>query len=127
MARPEMARIVLAACLASLLLLATGCGVGSSDEGDISAATQGYLEDLAAGDFGSACGRLVEPAQTAGCAGELEQATARQPRGAIDDRIEGRSEIEVDGDTASVGLEGGGVLRLQRTATGWRIASGYPR
>ena len=122
-----MAKIALAACLAAVLLLATGCGVGSSDEGDISAATQGYLEDLADGDFGAACERLVEPAQTANCAGELERATARQPSGAIDDRIEGKSEIEVDGDEATVGLEGGGTLELERTASGWRIASGYPR
>ena len=122
-----MAKIALTACLAAVLLLATGCGVGSSDEGDISAATQGYLEDLADGDFGAACERLVEPAQTGDCAGELERATARQPSEAIDDRIEGKSEIEVDGDAATVGLDGGGTLELERTATGWRIASGYPR
>ena len=122
-----MARLALAACLAAVLLLATGCGVGSSDEGDISAATQGYLEDLADGDFGAACERLVEPAQTVDCAGELQRATARQPRGAIDDRIEGTSEIAVDGDTATVGLEGGGTIELERTAAGWRIVSGYPR
>jgi hypothetical protein len=122
-----VARIALAACLAAVLLVAAGCGVGSSDEGDISAATQGYLEDLADGDFGAACERLVEPAQTAGCAGELERAAARQPQGAIEDRADGKSEIAVDGDAATVALEGGGTLELERTASGWRIASGYPR
>jgi hypothetical protein len=122
-----MARIALAASLAAVLLLATGCGVGSSDEGEVSAATQAYLENLADGDFAAACERLVEPAQTGDCASELERAALRQPRGAIDDRIDGRSEIEVDGDVATVGLEGGGTLELERTASGWRIASGYPR
>ena len=122
-----MAKIALVACLAAVLLLGTGCGVGSSDEGDVSAATQGDLEDLADGDFGAACERLVEPARTADCAGELERATARQPQGAIEDKIDGKSAIEVDGDAATVGLAGGGRLELERTASGWRIASGYPR
>jgi hypothetical protein len=122
-----MVRVALAACLAAALMLVTGCGVGSSDEGDVSAATQGYLEDLSGGRFDAACERLVERARTPNCAGELERATAKQPRGAIDDRIDGKSTIAVHGDTASVALEGGGTLELERTASGWRVASGYPR
>jgi hypothetical protein len=122
-----MARALVAACLAAVLLLAPGCGVGSSDEGDISEVTGSYLEELADGEFSAACGRLVEPTRTADCAGELARAAARQPAGAIEAKADGKSTIAVDGDRASVALEGGGTLELVRTASGWRIASGYPR
>jgi hypothetical protein len=122
-----MARAIVAACFAAVLLLASGCGVGSTDEGDISAVTGSYLQDLADGDFAAACGRLVESARTAVCAGELERAAAQQPDGEIEAKADGKSTIAVDGDTASVALEGGGTLELERGTSGWRIASGYPR
>ena len=122
-----MARTIVAACFAAVLLLGSGCGVGSSDEGDISAVTGSYLQDLADGDFGAACERLVESARTADCAAELERAATRLPEGEIEAKVDGKSTIAVDGDEASVALEGGGTLELERTASVWRIASGYPR
>jgi hypothetical protein len=121
-----MGRMALAACLAALLICG-GCGVGTSAEGDISEVTGDYLQELAEGDFDAACHRLVVSARTPACAAELERAAAQQPAGAIAGKRDGKSTIEVDGETASVALEGGGTLELERTSSGWLIASGYPR
>jgi hypothetical protein len=119
--------ILIAAALATVLLLAAGCGVGSSDEADISATTEAYLSALADGDFAAACDQLTEAARTETCAADLERAADAEPEGAFADKVDRGGSIEVSGERATMRLDGGGSLALEREAGSWRIASGYPR
>ena len=117
---------LLAAAAAALAVVATGCGVGSSDEGGVSATTGTYLSALGAGDYALACKQLAQSARPSGdCATGLRASVAGIPRGTFADDADEKSEIDVDGDVATVTLSSGKTLRLARIAGAWLVSSPY--
>lgn len=118
---------LLAAAAAALVVVATGCGVGSSDEGGVSDTTGTYLSALADGDYTLACEQLAQSAHPAGvCATGVRASVAGIPRETFADEAGGKSEIDVDGDIATVTLPSGKTLRLARVGEAWLVSSPYP-
>jgi hypothetical protein len=115
-----------ATAVSALALVAAGCGVGSTDEGEVSATSSTYMSALADGDYALACEQLTEAARPAGdCAAAVETSVEGVSREAIDDDVDGKMTIDVDGAEATVTLESGRTLRLARVAGSWLISSGY--
>jgi hypothetical protein len=115
-----------AAAAATVALFAAGCGVGSTDEGKISETVTDYLTALAVGDYGAACEQLAGTAKPEGdCPARVEASIAGVSPGEFSDDAEGRSEIDVDGDAATVTLESGTTLELARVRGAWLVSSPY--
>ena len=120
-------RVWLAAAAAvAVALLVAGCGVGSTNEGKVSETVTVYLTALAAGDYAAACEQLAGVAEPEGeCAAKLEASVAGISPGEFSDDADGRSEIEIDGDAATVTLESGTTLELALVGGSWLVSSPY--
>jgi hypothetical protein len=117
---------LLAAAAAALAVVATGCGVGSSDEGAVSDTTSTYLSALADGDYALACEQLAQSARPSGdCATGVRASVAGIPRETFAEDADGKSKIDVDDDVATVTLSSGTTLRLARVGGAWLVSSPY--
>jgi hypothetical protein len=119
----------LAALLAMLALLVTGCGVGPmSEEGKVSESADTYLRSLAAGDLATACRQLTAQAKRelrGRCEPSLRRVVARVGAGRLETAAADGVEVDVDGTTASVVVrELDARLTFVRGAETWRIARG---
>jgi hypothetical protein len=118
---------LLAAAAAAFALAAAGCGVGSSDEGAVSETAETYLSALADGDFALACAQLAPSARPAGdCAAGVRASAAGMGRDRFAADADGKSQLEVDGDAATVTLPSGATLRLARVGEAWLVSTPYP-
>ena len=114
------------AAAAALALLATGCGVGATDEGEVSATTGRYLSALADGDYAKACVELAEAARPAGdCPDGVASSVSGIPADTIAADDDGKSELAVDGDAATVTFESGRTIELARIGETWLVTSPY--
>jgi hypothetical protein len=111
---------------AAAVVVTAGCGVGTSDEGRVAAVTGDYLTALADGDYAAACSALAPAAKPEGdCAEGVAASLADIRADAIAADDEGKIEIDVHGESATVTLESGATLQLVRTGGEWLVTEPY--
>ena len=114
------------AAVTALALLVAGCGVGSTDDGEVAATTGTYLSALVDADYELACEQLAPAARPEGdCATAVERSVQEISRDAIREDADGKTTVEVSGDEATVTLESGRTLELAKTGGTWLVESGY--
>jgi pimeloyl-ACP methyl ester carboxylesterase len=122
-------RGVLAALALPLLAFAlTACGIGpAGDKEKISKTATVYLRALADGDTGKACTQLTRHARGEQCQTATKRRLARFEPDALKKAADGSLDIDVHGNTATVGLPEPDGARFVLTEVGgdWRIDSGY--
>jgi hypothetical protein len=114
--------------LALLAPVLTGCGVGPATNPEkISKTTTTYLEALAEGDAAKACAQLTRRAKGGACVAAMTAHVSRLDSDSLRLAADGSMDIEIHGETATVGFSPpeGARLRLIKVDGVWRIASGY--
>jgi hypothetical protein len=111
------------------LVLATGCGIGSTPQSKISTTTDDYLRALSSGDTKTACAQLTADARFrigTSCDSAMARIAASVGSSKLVDAADGSIDISVDGDkgTANVRKLGSTIL-LKKDGFDWKIDDGY--
>lgn len=126
----RIALTVAAVAAFAVVVLATGCGIGSTPQSRISTTTDDYLRALYSGDTKKACAQLTADARFrlgTSCASAMARIAAKVGSVRLEDAANGSIDISVDGDkgTAKVHEIHGTTLLLKKDGFDWKIDDGY--
>jgi hypothetical protein len=128
--RKRMALTIAAVAAFAVVVLATGCGIGSSPESSIARTADDYLRALSSGDTKKACAQLTADARfRLGTSCEIAMARIAAEVGSVklEDAADGSVDVSADGKkgTATVHELHGATLLLKKDGFDWKIDDGY--